>query len=389
MTIRQWSTTHGVQTSGEVCKWHTTCLENMRQMSSRTKPLRYVQVITAHNKSEPLFLMVTHSAVHSGNPNEFIRAPDSEIDKFKHIENYQRRKFAAVLSKLDQSVGKVVESLHGAGMLQDTIILFTTDNGGPAAGFNDNAASNYPLRGVKATLWEGGVRGAGLLWSPLLQARARVASQLVHIVDWLPSLISAAGGDASLLQNIDGLDLWNELSKDQPSKRTSVLHNIDDKEGSAITMDNWKLHKGTSYKGAWDSWYGPAGRNGSYDLDAVYQGKVAAILSKMGLMPTREKAGLLRKAATLQCSSDPEVVCRPLEYPCLFDIRTDPCERINLASKNPQIVQRLLEELRIFNQSVVPPNNMPDDTRGDPKFWGRVFTNFGDYENNGSYLQCS
>ncbi|XP_063375234.1 arylsulfatase I [Cydia amplana] len=346
-----------------------------------------IKVITAHNKSEPLFLMVAHSAMHSGNPNEFIRAPDSEIERFKHIENYQRRKFAAVLSKLDQSVGKVVESLHGAGLLNDTIILFTTDNGGPAAGFNDNAASNYPLRGVKATLWEGGVRGAGLLWSPLLQARARVARQLVHIADWLPSLISAAGGDASLLENIDGLDLWQELCKDQPSKRTSVVHNIDNKDGSAITMNHWKLHTGTSYNGAWDSWYGPAGRNGSYDLDAVFGGTVGTILGKMDLMPTREKAGLLRKAATIQCSSDPEVACKPLLNPCLFNIRDDPCERVNLASKNPQIVQRLQEELRILNQSVVPPNNKPDDPRGDPKFWGRVFTNFGDYEiGNGS--QC-
>ena len=46
-------------------------------------------------------------------------------------------------------------------MLEDSIIVITTDNGGPAAGFNQNAASNWPLRGVKDTLWEGGVRGAG------------------------------------------------------------------------------------------------------------------------------------------------------------------------------------------------------------------------------------
>lgn len=52
------------------------------------------QIIKAHNKSEPLFLVVAHSAVHSGNPPEPIRAPDDLIESFNHISNYQRRKFA-------------------------------------------------------------------------------------------------------------------------------------------------------------------------------------------------------------------------------------------------------------------------------------------------------
>lgn len=60
-----------------------------------------------------------------------------------------------MLSKLDQSVGQVVEALQKKNMLRDSVIIFSSDNGGPAAGFNLNAASNWPLRGVKNTLWEG------------------------------------------------------------------------------------------------------------------------------------------------------------------------------------------------------------------------------------------
>lgn len=104
-------------------------------------------------------------------------------------------KYKGMLSKLDQSVGKVVEALNQKNMLKNSIIVFSTDNGGPAAGFNLNAASNWPLRGVKNTLWEGGVRGAGFIWSPLIKEAQRVASQTVHIVDWLPTLYSAAGGN--------------------------------------------------------------------------------------------------------------------------------------------------------------------------------------------------
>jgi len=66
-----------------------------------------------------------------------------------------RNSATGMLSKLDQSVGQVVEALHKRNMLQDSIIIFSSDNGGPAAGFNLNAASNWPLRGVKNTLWEG------------------------------------------------------------------------------------------------------------------------------------------------------------------------------------------------------------------------------------------
>lgn len=66
-----------------------------------------------------------------------------------------------MLSELDDSVGKVIEALKAKKMLSNSIIIFSTDNGGPADGFNLNYASNWPLRGVKNTLWEGGVRGAG------------------------------------------------------------------------------------------------------------------------------------------------------------------------------------------------------------------------------------
>lgn len=63
--------------------------------------------------------------------------------------------YSGMLSKLDESVGLVVEALRKKGMLKNSVIVFSTDNGGPPAGFNLNAASNWPLRGTKNTLWEG------------------------------------------------------------------------------------------------------------------------------------------------------------------------------------------------------------------------------------------
>lgn len=156
-----------------------------------------VRIINNHNTDQPLFLYVAHAAVHSGNPYEPLRAPDQRIQELEGIEDYQRRKFAAMLSKMDDSVGHLMKALKNKKMLDNTIIVFSTDNGGPAEGFNLNAASNWPLRGVKNTVWEGGIRGAGFVWSPKLNSPRRTCHQAIHISDWLPTLYAVAGGDLS------------------------------------------------------------------------------------------------------------------------------------------------------------------------------------------------
>ncbi|XP_047517359.1 arylsulfatase I-like [Pieris napi] len=339
-----------------------------------------VRIISEHNKSEPLFLMVGHSAVHTGNPYEPIRAPEDLTANFTWIADPQRKKFAAMLTKMDESVGKVVQSLHTHGLLQNSIILFSTDNGGAAAGFNLNAASNYPLKGVKNTLWEGGVRGAAALWSPLLEKVPRVASQKMYIADWFPTLLSAAGANMSL-SGIDGIDQWKALSSDLKSERTTVLHNIDDVFGSAsITVDQWKLHKGTNYNGAWDYWYGPTGREGVYDVKEVLNSLAGKAFAQLGMMPSEEIILELRNASTVTCKKLDPILCEPLKAPCLFNIEEDACEVRNLANEEPEILQKLLDELEKMNRTAVPPNNQPLDQRGDPKYWGRTYTNFGDFQ---------
>ena len=77
-----------------------------------------------------------------------LQAPKDVIDKFNYIEDENRRKFAGMLYKLDESVGRVTKALQENDMLKNSIIVFTTDNGGPAAGFDRNHASNWPLKGV-------------------------------------------------------------------------------------------------------------------------------------------------------------------------------------------------------------------------------------------------
>ena len=97
--------------------------------------------------------------------------------------------------EIDQSVGRLVKALEDQSMLEDTIIVFSSDNGAAPDGLNGNAGSNWPLRGAKNTTWEGAVRVTGLVWSPLLpeERRGQVISGLVDMTDWLPTLYQSAG----------------------------------------------------------------------------------------------------------------------------------------------------------------------------------------------------
>ncbi|XP_075167273.1 arylsulfatase B [Haematobia irritans] len=357
-----------------------------------------LRVISGHNASSPLFLYVAHAAVHSGNPYDPLRAPDTDVSKINNIQNLGRRKYAAMVSKLDDSVGRIVQQLQKQNMLNDSIIIFSTDNGGPAEGFNLNHASNWPLRGVKNTLWEGGVRGAGLLWSPRLKKTRRVADQTMHIVDWLPTLLSAIKGDEALLNvssvPLDGISVWDSLSNDEISPRKAILHNIDDIWGSAaLTRSDWKVIVGTNYNGGWDGWYGPPGdRNPrSYNYKAVRNSFAGRALDAINMLPALADVSRMRMESNIDCSArEPYlkegVVCKPLEEPCLFNVKDDPCEKYNLAHKYPSILGALLEELRIINATAVPPSNKPLDPKGYPDRWGYTWTNFGDYKENNDVI---
>ncbi|XP_043286071.1 arylsulfatase B isoform X2 [Venturia canescens] len=347
-----------------------------------------IKIINNHNTSDPLFLYLAHTAVHSGNPYNPLPAPDDVVEKFDWIPDYKRRRFAAMLHKLDRSVGDVIEALKKRDMLADSLIVFSTDNGGPAAGFNLNAASNWPLRGVKNTLWEGGVRGVGVVWSPKIGQPGRVSNQLFHITDWLPTLLSAAEEPEETISstissmNLDGMNLWKALKDDATSPRQSVLHNIDDAfHNAAITKNGWKLLRGITYSGAWDRWYESSEANYTYVEVDVIESTAGRSLTSAGSILTPEIIRKLRFDATLNCEA-PKIrnVCRPTEEDCLFNVSLDPCEFNNVAKENPEMVRLLGEELKKWNATAIKPSNKPLDPKGNPKLWNYTWTNFGDYE---------
>ncbi|XP_044076396.1 arylsulfatase I-like [Siniperca chuatsi] len=177
------------------------------------------KILESHDPTDrPLFLLLSLQAVHTP-----LQTPKSYIYPYRDMANIARRKFAAMVSTVDESVRNVTYALKKYGYYRNSVIIYSTDNGAqPFTG-----GSNWPLRGRKGTYWEGGVRGVAFVHSPLLRRRRRVSKALLHVTDWFPTLVGLAGGNVSQSQGLDGFDVWPTISEGKESPRQEILHNID------------------------------------------------------------------------------------------------------------------------------------------------------------------
>ncbi|XP_050527752.1 arylsulfatase B-like [Daktulosphaira vitifoliae] len=346
-----------------------------------------VRLIKEQPSNKPLFLYLAHVAVHTGNHGKNLEAPQSEIKKFSHIADPNRRTYAAMVSKMDESVGRVVQALSEKNMLYNTIIVFMSDNGSPtfddsgrnfpaASGVSENWGSNYPFRGTKNTLWEGGTKVPALIWTSQFQQNPRVSQQLIHISDWLPTLYSAAGGHTGFLpKDLDGLDQWTSLTLNLPSQRKYVLLNIDEKKRyAAIRKDNWKLIVGSTANGSVDGFYGITKARIAYNVSAVIESRAGRVLSSLSdslylLKPNIRDILATRLEATVRCipQQGPRArsPCSQGEA-CLFDMESDPCETINLAKKYLTVSSQLYEVLKYYRRQLVTQTNQPIDVNANP-----------------------
>ncbi|CAN8002984.1 unnamed protein product, partial [Ixodes hexagonus] len=241
--------------------------------------------------------------------------------------------------ELDQSVGIVMEALHKRDMLKNSIVVFSTDNGALPTGLGTNGGHNWPLRGAKDSLWEGGVRGTAFVWGPLLSKSGRLSNQMMHITDWLPTLYSAAGGNVSRLDAMDGKDMWEALSEDLPSPRREILVNIDPLSNySALIVENRKVILGTlSGEEALDDRIRvPGGTRPVEGLDQMmFRSRTGAVLKDLYKIPNLTVRPNWRQEVVVNClehNPGHNFVSGDLAY--YFDIERDPCELNNLAATN-------------------------------------------------------
>ena len=161
--------------------------------------------IDRQSADKPWFLYLAFNAVHTP-----MQADDARLKKFAAIENPTRRTYAAMMSAMDDAIGRVRKKIAAAGQEQNTIVFFISDNGGPTMpGVTVNGSSNGPLRGSKRTTLEGGVRVPFLVaWPGKLDPT--IYKQPINQLDLTFTALTAAGAEAPTGASagaLDGVDL--------------------------------------------------------------------------------------------------------------------------------------------------------------------------------------
>ena len=193
------------------------------------------RIIREHDSSKPLFLYVAFNATHGP-----LQAPQEYLDRYPDIADRDRRLKAAMTTCLDDEIGRIAAELEKRGLRERTLFVFTSDNGGPVG--KGQGARNDPFRGEKGTLYEGGVRvNAFASWPGKI--RPGVVNEMLHIVDWYPTLLRLAGAGLDQKLPLDGKEAWAAIAEGKPSPRDEILHNVDPSRG-ALRKGPWKIVSG-------------------------------------------------------------------------------------------------------------------------------------------------
>lgn len=197
---------------------------------------RAAEFITRRQKTgTPWFTYLAFNAAHTP-----MNAREDKLAQFAGINDPQRRNYAAMVSSLDEAVGRVLTAVREAGAEETTLIFFLSDNGGPLPGHAGyNGSSNGPLRGSKLEVWEGGVRVPFFIqWKGRLPA-GRVMDGMVSSMDIAATAVSVAGADPKAGSPLDGLDLMPLLDGKPDAPRHDALF-FEFSGQCAARMGDWK-----------------------------------------------------------------------------------------------------------------------------------------------------
>ncbi|XP_064102773.1 arylsulfatase B-like isoform X3 [Macrobrachium nipponense] len=373
-------------------------------------------LLRTRNASDPMFLYLPFQSVHSP-----LQVPENYTRPFDHIDAQNRRVKLGMVLALDEAVDRVVQALKDTGHYDNSIIIFTSDNGGPTV----SAGNNWPLRGNKTTLWEGGTRVVAFVHSPLLPNKGTVSDKLVHVTDWFATIAGLAGGTAP--DDTSGYDQWQAITTSAPSPRAEMIYNIDmTKSGmnAGIRMGDYKLLVGNPGPGEWTP--PPEGESGgnSFDRDIRRTTSPDSLGSRNGsatdsqLLEENSPAFDVANSVSVQLEEstishgttdeleedggivtpetdsqyENEVVTlqdlglQPEYFPVLrhfisndtevqlFNVTGDPEERNNIAPRATDVVKTLMGLLQFYLKDYVEPDILPDDPAANPSHWNNTWT---------------
>ena len=286
----------------------------------------------AAKADSPYFCYVPYNAPHSP-----FQALDEDLARYERIRKKlgegreqnlkskkqslaeKRQAIAAMIWRMDVGIGRILETVEATGEGQNTLVWFTSDNGGVSTFVNGNA----PLRGSKLTVFEGGIRvTAGVKWPAVIPAGVK-RNAVMGYIDVLPTLVSAAGGD---VEQADGSQ-WSG----KPLDGVNLLPYLADESVGMAARD-------------WYSYHGQQGQDREHL--AIRSGRW-----KLIVLGTKLTADGLQPENTVH----------------LFDIESDPNEKLDVANEHTGVVSRLTAKL-IAHRALQPANSVPPYRTPNPGF---------------------
>jgi arylsulfatase A-like enzyme len=275
------------------------------------------RLIQEYDQAKPLFLYVPFNGVHGP-----LQVPEKYTQPYTALTG-NRRTLAGMVSAVDEAIGQIVAALQARNLRDNTLIIFSSDNGGP----NPEALStNGDLRAGKGTIYEGGVRVCAFAnWPGQIPAGVTIKEPM-HAIDWFPTLVKLAGGSQEQKLPLDGRDVWPMLTQGAKSPHEAILL-VQSPQHAAVRMGDWKLLVN-------------AGQAGSDETPSP---------SPRAKVKAKAKA---RKAA----KADSPV--------SLYNLATDVSEKTDLAASEPERVAALQAKLQEFLKNAAPPGHLglQDDT---------------------------
>lgn len=275
-----------------------------------------VEIVHNHSreKSNPMWLHLNYQAVHN---------PQTSPPHEPHCDDDPSRVFYQVLQSMDEGIGQVVDALQEAGMWQNTLVIFMSDNGAAQHG------NNFPLRGGKYSPYEGGVRLAAVVSGGFLPPSVAGTSYdgIIHVSDFYPTMCYLAGVDstdnppsqepAQWFWPVDGKNFWNALVHNSTSPWQNVPLVISSPYtsgpgGGAMILDEWKV----VYNSRNDGWDQPPDKQKSSPT--------------IGGNSTCKDGSKARKCLVCTISS-----------PCLYNVASDPSEVSDVSMQFPDILLQL------------------------------------------------
>ena len=270
------------------------------------------------NRNRPFFLYLAHAMPHKPlAASEEFYTPETPDDLY-----------ADVINELDWSVGRVLAKVREMGLDENTLVIFTSDNGPWYGG------STGGLRGMKASTFDGGVRVPMIARWPGRIAPGRSTSEVAGIIDLFPTICGLAGTAVPQDRKIDGKDIFGLMSKDGAKSPHDGLFIMGGPLIRAVRSGKWKLHivdpqPGPVYNGDPKKWIDPRGPDGVTLIAQAEQ----ALPDKYPGVRTGD----------------------PAKAEMLFDMQADPSEQKDVAAQHPDVVAQLKAMFKKIESEVPRP----------------------------------